>query len=146
MIFETIISGLIIFISSQYILEIVIRPYIDYKQTISEIDNRLKFLGNKINSNYSELGKETYEKIYDEIRNLSCKLETNYKRMPSLLRKTSKLIHISEILHSKEQISQACSELMILANSLGELNRLNPRDGNWHTMMKIRTILELEQL
>ena len=135
--FITIITGVIIFIISQYILEIIIKPYIRYKNIKYKIMNGLKFysriITNPLSLEYfeknpllkTEFTKEKrkeyqnkvndYLKISDEIRKLYCELDEFYYAIPKWFRKT----------FIKDNVEEASSNLIGLSNSLFS----NPNSG-----------------
>jgi len=128
--FITIMSGVIVFIASQYFLEIVIKPYSRYKNIKYKILNGLKFysriITNPLELEYFEESSvlETYFteekrklyqnktndyiKISDEIRMLSCELDEFYYAIPGWYRK----------LFIKDDVEKASSNLIGVSNSL----------------------------
>jgi hypothetical protein len=108
-----ILSGVLVFIFSQYILELVINPYVNYIKTKARIINKLKFYSNIICNPLSieKLDKsdsatkeqiEFYKKVSLEIRNLSCELDealyTNRLFIRKILLKRDNVEKASELL------------------------------------------------
>ena len=82
-VFQTIITGVIVFIIAQILQNFALRPIYLYKRTIGKIDNRLKFYS-QITGNPGSEYIPRYEKIecFKVLRNLSCELEANFKQIP----------------------------------------------------------------
>jgi len=114
-IFLTIISGVLVFILSQYILEFILKPLIKYKQVIAKIDNKLKFYANIItnpplSSGSSDdyiIAQDDYTIAKKEIRDLSCDLESTYKSL--LIFKPN-----------KKTIAKVVKDLIWLSNVIGQ--------------------------
>ncbi len=128
--FITIISGVIVFIASQYYLEIIIKPYSRYKNIKYKILNNLKFYSRIITNplkfeyfeespflknEFSETKRREYQdkvndyiKISDEIRMLSCELDEFYYAIPKWYRR----------LCIKDDVDGASSNLIGISNSL----------------------------
>lgn len=77
-VFQTVISGLILFILSQLIQNFVLEPIKSFKGTIGKIDNLLKYHSNVIFSGQA-LKDEIKLETMSTIRTLSCELESAYK-------------------------------------------------------------------
>lgn len=119
---KTVISGTLIFILSQYFLELVIRPYLEYQNIKIKIGNKLKFYSN-ILTNPLELSKkgevpseviDRYQEVSREIRMLSCELESAYYSSGRLIRK----FFIKE---SKKSITDSALLLIRISNGLFKL-------------------------
>jgi len=134
-IFLTIISGVLVFILSQYIVEFILKPLIKYKQVIAKIDNKLKFYANIItNPPLSSGSIDDYIIAQKEIRDLSCDLESTYKSL--LIFKPN-----------KKTIAKVAKDLIWLSNIIGQ------RDKNINLPIKaaekiddIRKSLNIEEL
>ena len=135
--FITILSGVIIFIISQYFLELLIKPCSRYKNIKYKILNKLKFysriITNPLEFEYfeespalkTEFTKEKrkeyqdkvndYKKISDEIRMLSCELDEFYYAIPKFYRN----------FFINDEVDKASSNLIGLSNSLFK----NPASG-----------------
>ena len=137
-IFQTVISGVLLFILSQYILKFVIEPLQEYKKTIARIDNKLKFYANilanpGITSETNQSQKDKYLECYEVFRSLSCELEVNYKQIS----------FVRGIIKSKEKISEAASCLMGLSNGIFRSENL---ENNNNFINKIRDNLNIPKL
>ena len=130
-------SGVVVFIISQYFLEIIIKPYSKYKNIKYRILNNLKFYSRIITNplefeyfeespvlktNFSEEKRRKYQdkvndyiKISDDIRMLSCELDEFYYSIPKWYRKV----------FIKDEVDKASSNLIGLSNSLFK----NPASG-----------------
>lgn len=135
--FITIISGVVVFIASQYYLEIIIKPHLRYKNIKYKILNNLKFYSRIITNplefecfeespllknEFSETKRREYQnkvndyiKISDEIRMLSCELDEFYYSIPKWYRQ----------LCIKDDVDGASSNLIGISNSLFK----NPNSG-----------------
>ena len=108
-VFQTIIAGVFVFITSQYILLFIIEPFREYKRVIARIDNKLKFYSNVIvNPPFSDALPEDYLIAKQELRQLSCELESAYKMLP---------LHRHR--RDKTKISEAVRDLIWLSNATG---------------------------
>ncbi len=113
-IFLTIISGVCVFILSQYILEFVLKPYKEYRNVIVKIDNKLKFYSNVIvNPPFSEQLPQDYIVAKDEMRGLSCDLESSYKNLFFIFKNKEK----------EKIISDVAKDLIWLSNAIGRNDR-----------------------
>lgn len=82
-VFQTVISGVFVFILSQYISRFIIEPLQEYKKIIAKIDNKLKFYSKVIvNPPFTNQLSEDYLVAKQELRELSCELEASYKILP----------------------------------------------------------------
>lgn len=138
--FITIITGVVVFILGQLLLEFILKPLRGYRDLKSETRNKLKYYSNfitnprdvnnfimkdsspytvlPVNKNEEDFNKsnnqrlfEKYSNISDEIRKLSCDIEVKYYDNFSVVRK----IFIKE---SKQDIDNAVSSLIRISNSL----------------------------
>ena len=110
-VFCTVISGVFVFVISQLLLELVIKPRVEYRKTISKIvyslsyyadviSNPLKVSQEKKKEDFDYFNNSKYSLASDELRKLGCEIRTF-----SFKKKINK--HISE-------------ELILLSNSLWE--------------------------
>ena len=113
--FVTIISALAIFISSQFFLELVLKPLIRYKEAIYSVDSNLKFYANRIGTQYALAKEDEYTKTVDVIRKLSCELEASYKQIfaKGVFEKV-RLVPIGG------DVAEACARLIRISNSVGQ--------------------------
>jgi hypothetical protein len=110
-IFLTIISATLIFIISQCVLEFILKPLLIFRDTIGRIDNKLKFYSNVIvNPPFSNNLPEDYLAAKEEIRKLSCELESNYK----------KLLFFKP---DRRKISESAKDLIWLSNAIGHKDK-----------------------
>lgn len=136
--FVTILSGVFIYIFSQFFLEMILKPLIRYRESVFMIDAELKFYANKLNTSF-ELAKEReFLRIVDTIRKLSCELEASYKQI--FLRKIYILLNF---IPEKGKIGDACSMLVRISNNVGIKN--GP-PGNYDDVKEIRKLLNIESL
>jgi len=128
-----ILVGLFIFIISQYTLEIIIRPFVRYKQIKYKILNNLKFYSRiitnplqktniilldslkteeenkRVQKDYQDKIND-YIKISDDIRRLSCELDESYYLNLKIIRR----------IFMKDNVEKASSGLIAISNSLFE--------------------------
>lgn len=136
-IFFTVLSGVIIFIVSQFVLKLIIEPIVEYKRTIGRIDNKLKFYTNIITTsifNGQNLPKN-YLDVRELFRDLSCELETNYKVIPMKWL----FIKLGFILQ-RGPITRACNGLIWIANSIGNKDETGTVNAPLLTSDKIAEI------
>jgi len=132
-VFQTVISGVLVFVLSQYILKFIIEPLQEYKKIIAKIDNKLKFYANII-SNPGILPRDVILEYSDEIRSLSCELEQIYKQIP--------FAFLRRLIKSQQLISDSASRLIRLSNSLYQGDALR----NDEDIRKIRENLNIPEL
>jgi len=132
-VFQTVISGVLIFILSQTIQEFFLKVVQCYYATLGKIDNKLKFYANII-SNPGLFKADITTECSKELRSLSCELSAIYNQIP--------ITSLRNKIKSKELISDSASRLIRLANSLvqGEVT------ANYDDMKKIRENLGIPEL
>lgn len=87
-VFQTVISGVLVLVLGQLILKFLIEPYHEFLSTIGQIDNELKDYANIITNPVSldeflknPVRRIKYNNCSERIRKLSCNLESSRKRM-----------------------------------------------------------------
>jgi hypothetical protein len=113
-VFNTVISGTLVFVLGQTIQQFILEPVQKYRKTVGKIDNRLKFYSNIITSNIFENDKTMLNEITDSIRNLSCDLESSYKQIP-----LTKLLASLGVIESEKDVAKAAQALIFLSNAGG---------------------------
>lgn len=111
-VFNTVISGVAVFVLGQILLKLIIEPIQDLKKEIATILNNLIYYANIIsnpNANSSEMYKETSQKLRQHASNLASKVSI----IPFY-----KLWVMLRILPPKENIFQAKLYLIGISNSL----------------------------
>ena len=78
-IFQTVITGVSVFIIGQIIQKFILEPVKEYKKIQGKIDNRLKYYSNKMSGS---LPQEITREASNIIRELSCEIESSYKQIP----------------------------------------------------------------
>lgn len=136
--FLTIISAVTVFIISQFVLELVLKPLIRYKEAVYMIDAQLKFYANKLSAPRLPEEKEQFLKIVDIIRKLSCELEASYKQISC-----QRIFIFLNLIPEWRKIGDAASKLIRISNSVGL--RSSP-PGNYDDSKEIRRLLNIEQL
>jgi len=114
-VFKTILSGLLLFILSQYTLEFIFKPIKKFKGTIGEIDNKIKYYSNVLLN--TGIKDEVINEISRDLRRLSCDLESEYKQIP-----IKWLFSGFDLIPCKNQISEVAKELIRLSNLGGQNN------------------------
>lgn len=118
-VFQTIISGTLIFILSQYILKFILDPIDNYRKVVTKVDNKLKFYSNVIvNPPFSEQLSEDYLSAKKDLRILSSELEASYKAIPF-----KSLFSLIQLVGKREEISEAVKDLIWLSNITGHKDR-----------------------
>lgn len=136
-VFQTVISGVLIFVFGQVIQKFFLESVQKYRSTIGKIDNKLKLYADVITSpgikpEENQFLKERYLECSDALRNLSCELEENYKQIP-----------LRKIIKSEEKISEVARHLIGLSNSVFHFES---RDNNNNSLEKIREYLKIQKL
>lgn len=130
MVFETILSGIGVFILGQLFLEIILKPKLKYREVVGKIDNKLKFYAHVI-TNPGIPKTELITNCSHELRELSCDLESVYKQI--LLKQRGR----------DKNISEAASLLINLSNSLYEAGH---GIRNSENLDRVRKLLYIPQL
>lgn len=138
-VFTTILSAVVVFILSQFFLEIVLKPFKKYKKAEFLIDSQLKFYANKLSSPDVLSRKEELIRIVDTIRNLSCELEASYKQVTCHW-----LFKMANLIPTKGKIENAASILIRVSNSVGISNPGIVK--NYEDVKEIRKLLNIESL
>ena len=131
-VFQTVISGVIIFVVGDIIQKFVLEPYQKYKGIIGKIDNELKFYANTI-ANPGTLEREPALDCSKALRRLSCDLEATYKQIP--FRRIS----------ARQKISDSARRLILLSNNLF-VEKSSNTAINVKTMERIRENLNIQAL
>lgn len=138
-VFQTVITGVFVFAVSQFVQNFILKPIQEYKKTIAQIDNELKFYANIILSpgqweNEKEL--EKYKNCSQRLRILSCDLEVSRKQLLFRFRRKDKFI------------KDASSLLIGLSNGLGKTapGMKNGFLRNRGDLKKIRSLLKIQPL
>ena len=138
-IFATILSAVVVFILSQFFLELVLKPLKKYKKAEFLIDSELKFYANRLSSPDVLSRKEELIRIVDTIRNLSCELEASYKQVIGhwFFKKI-------DLIPDKGEIENAASILIRVSNNVGMRDPVTVR--NYEDVKEIRKLLNIESL
>lgn len=110
-VFQTVLSGVLVFLFGETIQRFILEPLKDFKKTIGKIDNKLKFHSNTITS--PRLAGELTPELHRVLRELSCDLESAYKQIPF-----KPLLRFIRILLKQDNISEAARKLIFLSNSV----------------------------
>jgi len=135
-IIKTVLSGVIVFVFSQYVLLFILQPIQKFKSTQGKIDNKLKFYSNVIVSG-DVLEESIKLETSKEIRNLSCELESNYKQI--LLRT---ILSVVKLIPSKKKIAESAKILIFLSNNCA---RQGQSGTNSDKIKEIRASLSISE-
>lgn len=129
-VFQTVISGVLVFVLGEIIQRYFLEPRQRYKEVIGKIDYSLKFYANII-ANPGILPEKLYLECSEVLRTLSCELEATYKQIPFKKLSTCK------------KVSDAARRLIRLSNNLSQ-----PGEAlhNSDDMDKIRANLNIPEL
>ena len=130
MVFQTVVSGVLVFILGQFFLEFILKPKLKYKEVIGKIDNKLKFFANVI-TKPGVLPPQVLEECANILRDLSCNLESTYKQLFWNQKNRDK------------NISEAAKLLINLSNSLYEKGQGLRNSDNLDRIRKLLYITEL---
>ena len=133
-VFQTVISGVLIFLIGETIQNFFLKPIYKYREIIGRIDNQLKFYANVISCGVDVLSKEKNLECSHIIRTLSCELEAIYKQIP-----------LKEIIirSNKKEISDAASCLIGISNNIGKNANTERNDKN---VAEVRKNLNIPKL
>lgn len=126
----TIIGGVIVFVVGQIVNEFLIKPLLNYKKIIAEIDEELIFYSN-IYSNAGQFcieHKEICSPASDRLRRLACSFSSAYKQLVMF-----KKLSVTEK-------NKVMGDLIFLSNSLWRQNNI---DHNLNKSEEIRKILKI---
>ena len=129
-VFQTVISGVLVFVVGETIQNFVLRLIQEYKGVIGRIDNELKFYANVI-ANPGTLSQEVLTDCSHALRKLSCDLEATRKQ----------LFFRTNV--GDRKISDAARRLIRLSNSLGQGNNAIRNADDSDEVRKLLNILEL---
>jgi len=135
-VFQTVISGVLVFLIGETIQRFILEPLKEYKMVIGKIDNKLKYYSKMLTS--SNLPVNALIEIMAVFRELSCELESTYKQIP--IRDIFTLFHIIE---AHNDISEAAKGLIYLSNAGGKEKR---EENNRLEIEKIRKNLRIANL
>ena len=137
--FWTILSGVLVFVLGQIVLELIIKPLKEYKIIKSHLTSELKYytniICNPISENYKNMNNEDnlqhYKNVSHTLRRLSCDLEAKYYDNSSFVRKWM----------IKDDVKSAGAELLLLSNRL--ISTSGSQDSNHDIIIKIKKYLDL---
>ncbi|MEI6400074.1 MAG: hypothetical protein WCO58_00960 [bacterium] len=129
-VFQTVISGVFVFIGSQIFQDYFLKPRQKYREVIARIDNQLKFHSPKIVNNLN-LPKNVQMECNEIIRLLSCELEATYKQLCFRSKNRDK------------KIGKAASLLIGLSNSIWFSS---DKESEYSTIQEIRELLNIKEL
>lgn len=135
-VFQTVISGVSVFILGQIIIGFVINPLLEYKKVIGKIDNKLKYYSNKISS---ILPKQIINKTSNIIRELSCDLESSYKQISFNFIFSICIL----IIPKKKDVGEAAKKLIFIANAAGDIESQKEIHKEIKEVRKLLRIVEL---
>lgn len=141
--FSTILSGVLVFVISQFFLRLVLEPIVEYKRTIAKIDNSLKFYSNIIvNPSFPSTDLPSdYVEAKSVLRKLSSELESNYKIIPF-----NRLLVFIKLLLPKRNIDKAATALIWISNVVGNNDETGTANVPFLADEKINQILQLLDL
>lgn len=112
-VFWTVVAGVMVFVLGQIIQNFILRPMLDFKNTVAQISHKIKFHANIITN--SGLKDEFIKWSTEDMRDLSSQLEARYLSIP-FLDFFSKI----KILPKRENIREAAKDLILLSNAGGK--------------------------
>jgi len=130
-VFQTVMSGVLVFVLSEVIQKFFLEPLQRYKEVIGEIDNQLKFYANVITNPGNILPSEIYLECSNTLRKLSCELEAIYKQIPF------------KKLETRRKVSDAAGRLIRLSNNLSRQGEALHNSGDMDEIRKNLNIPEL---
>jgi len=130
-VFQTVMSGVLVFVLSEAIQKFFLEPLQRYKEVIGKIDNQLKFYANVITNPGNILPREIYLECSNTLRKLSCEIEANYKQIPF------------KKLDTRKKVSDAASRLIRLSNNLSRAGEVLHNSGDIDGIRKDLNIPEL---
>lgn len=132
-IFWTITTGTSIYVLGQIIQIFFIKPINDFKIVLGEISHKAKFHSNIITN--SGIKEELIKWSSDDMRDLSCQLESKYLIIP-----WSTLFSSLKIIPNRKNVREAASHLIRLANASGQHGYEAKND---ETINKIKKLLKI---
>lgn len=135
-VFQTVISGVLVFLIGETIQDFVLAPLKEFKRNIGIIDNKLKYHAGLIVS--PKLATNLAPDLSKILRELSCDLESSYKQVPGkwVLAKINVLPRYQDVL-------EAAKTLIFLSNSVDK-NGI-PLENNT-ALETIREILKIKAM
>ena len=117
-VFQTVISGVFIYISGEIIQKFFLEPVKDFYRIIGTIDNGLKYYAHFITS--PNVAMIAAPDLHKALRKLSCDLEAAYKQIPTIWGLLSFLLSLLKIVPNTDSVAIAAQELIFLSNSLND--------------------------
>lgn len=133
-VFQTVISGVLVFTLSEILQNFFLEPIKKYKEVVGKIDNRLKYYSNTINNSVSPDAMREPSKI---LRELSCELEAIYKQIPFVA-----LFAFVGMIPKQSDVANAASDLIFLHNAGGKFDQL---EHNFNKVQEIRKLLNIKE-
>ncbi len=112
-VFQTVFSGVLIFVVGQIIVRFLIDPIQEFKKTIGKISYELKFYANVYTA--IDIAPETFWDLSKILRELASELEANYNAIP-----IRDLISFFSLIPSTNKLKEVSKLLITLSNSAGD--------------------------
>lgn len=112
-VFQTVLSGVLVFILGQVLIRFVIEPIQELKKTIGKISYELKFYANVYTS--ANIAPETFWEVSKVLRKLASELEANYNAIP-----IKDIFSFTRVIPCFVQFSKASENLIRLSNGAGD--------------------------
>ncbi|SRR6266498_2648321 len=149
-VFQTVISGVFVFVLSELLQKFILEPVKNHKEIIAKIDNKLKLYGNIITN--PPVGNQIppiYFEVQSVLRELSCDLEVTYKTIP-----LRRFLSWLKFINYSFNVKNSASSLIFLSNSVTQKNEsieINGRKSNLALLAsdkidEVRTALKIESL
>lgn len=135
-VFYTVLSGVFVFVISQFIQRFVLEPIKEYKSVVGRIDYELKYHSNILTN--SGLEKDLIGESLRATRKLSCDLEALYKVIPM-----NWLFVQLNFIPDRKVISEVARSLIRLSN-IGGAQGWEAK--NYDEIEKIRKLLKINEL
>lgn len=119
--FWTVLAGVSVFVLGQVVQNFLLKPIQDLKKVIGEISHKVKFHSNILTN--SRMPEEKIRWAADDMRDLSCQLESRYVLIP-----LSGFFGHLRIIPSRANITKAAKDLIFLSNAGGSENFIEKND------------------
>jgi hypothetical protein len=135
-VFQTVISGVLIFLLGEILQIFFLAPLKEYKRIVGAIDNRLKYYSNVILTIATP--EESIREVHKLLRELSCDLESAYKQIPCRV-----VFCRLRLVPAQIEVAEAAKCLIFLSNTVvdkGHVIEKNTEFGNVYKLLNIESL------
>ena len=137
----TLLGGGVLYVFSQFLSELIIKPYIEFRRVLSEITFRIILYLNLIVSGHPDDDFDQHQRISRKVRELSARLRASVTSLPIPFLIPSLLRGLG-LIPCEKQIQEASSLLIRISNDM--LRRDKNYDRIYEDLSKIGSLLRID--